>query len=255
MTINTMSGFQSQIKNAQSQNLHRARELQRERQERNEELSTGKKVNEAADNPAVMAIAAKMVSAYAGLTAQTNNVEAEMSRSNVADGALSDTQATLSRMNELTLQASNGILTDEDRSYIQLEVDQLSDQLSSISANTEFNTKPVFDNEGVALTEETLGSFEVDVTDSNALSQISGMSAAVSSMQAEVGAEYNGNESEVRSNNITAENTLGALSQMQDTDYAESTSALIKNNLLDQYRIQMQSQMQTQMINQMGALL
>ncbi|WP_010166351.1 flagellin [Candidatus Epulonipiscium viviparus] len=255
MAINSITGFQSSINNPQNQNINRTRELQREREERNEELSTGKKVNEAADNPAVMAIATKMVSAYIGLNAQSNNIESEMSRSNVADGALSDSQATLSRMNELALQANNGILTDEDRSYIQMEMDQLGEQLGSISKNTEFNTKAVFDEEGIDFSEDTLGSFSVDVTDPNALSQIRGMSSAVSSMQAEVGADYNANESEVRSNNITAENTMAAVSQMQDTDYAESTSAILKNNLLDQYRLQMQSQMQTQMINQMSIML
>ncbi|ONI44063.1 hypothetical protein AN641_08760 [Candidatus Epulonipiscioides gigas] len=253
MTIGASSGVGFSMQDYYKESLEKARE--KERQERSEELSTGKKINDAADNPATMAIATQMVANYIGLNAETTNIESEMSRSNVADGALSDSQATLSRMQELTMQAQNGILTDTDRSYIQAEMDELSKHLGSISGNTEFNTKEVFDGEGMDLNEETLGSFKVDVNDPDALSKIQGMSAAVSQLQAEEGAEYNGLESQASVNQTAADNMLTSASQMQDTNYAESTSALIKNNLLDQYRMQMQGQMQTQMMTQMSNLL
>jgi flagellin len=116
-----------------------------------ERLSTGLRINSAADDAAGLAISEKMRAQIKGLNQATNNAQDGISMIQTAEGALGETHAMLQRMRELAVQAANDTLTQEDRSYIQLEVDQLKEEIDRISTTTQFNKKQLLDGTGGAL--------------------------------------------------------------------------------------------------------
>lgn len=111
-----------------------------------EKLSSGYRINRAADDAAGLAISEKMRSQVRGLHRASQNIQDGMSFLNVADGALVEVHNMLQRMNELTIQAANDSNTYSDRSAIQREINQLLLQIESVNTDTEFNTQPVFDS-------------------------------------------------------------------------------------------------------------
>jgi flagellin len=92
-----------------------------------ERLSTGLRINGAADDAAGLAISEKMRAQYRGLDQATSNAQDGISMLQTAEGALSETHSILQRMRELSVQAANDTLTQDDRGYIQLEIDQLKE--------------------------------------------------------------------------------------------------------------------------------
>jgi flagellin len=116
-----------------------------------ERLSTGLRINSAADDAAGLAISEKMRSQIRGLDRATSNAQDGISMIQTAEGALSETQSILQRMRELSVQAANDTLTQEDRGYIQLEVDQLKEEITRIANTTQFNKKKLLDGSAAAL--------------------------------------------------------------------------------------------------------
>ncbi len=110
-----------------------------------EKLSSGYRINRAADDAAGLAISEKMRSQIRGLNQASTNAQDGISLIQTAEGALSESHAILQRMRELTIQAANGTETDEDRGNIQDEVSQLQSELDRISETTEFNTMKLLD--------------------------------------------------------------------------------------------------------------
>ncbi len=108
-------------------------------------LSTGKRINNAADDVAGLAISISMESQIRGLKQADKNVIDGISLIQTADAALASVNNMLDRILELTLQASNGIYTLYDRIKMQDEVNQLTEEIDHISFNTEFNTRRLFD--------------------------------------------------------------------------------------------------------------
>lgn len=106
-----------------------------------ERLSSGLRINRAADDAAGLAISEKMKGQINGLAQATRNAQDGISLIQTAEGALNETQSILQRMRELAVQAANDTNTAADRAQIQKEVDQLAKELSRISNTTEFNTK------------------------------------------------------------------------------------------------------------------
>ena len=115
------------------------------------ELSTGLRINSASDDAAGFAISEKMRSQISGLDRALQNSQDGISLLQTAEGALEQTNSMLQRMRELSLQASNGSLTSQDRQYIQLEIDQLKDQIDRIAETTQFNKKRILDGSSGAL--------------------------------------------------------------------------------------------------------
>ena len=114
-------------------------------------LSTGLRINSAADDAAGLAISEKMRAQYRGLDQATSNAQDGISMIQTAEGALNETHSILQRMRELSVQAANDTLTQEDRSYIQLEVDQLKEEITRISNTTQFNKKQLLDGSAAVL--------------------------------------------------------------------------------------------------------
>ena len=110
-----------------------------------EKLSSGMRVNRSADDAAGLTVSEKMRNQMRGLDQATRNVQDGISLLQVMDGGLSKIHEILSRQRELTVQALNGVYTMMDRLNIQIEIDQLSEEITAFAYNTEFNgIKPLF---------------------------------------------------------------------------------------------------------------
>lgn len=110
-----------------------------------EKLSSGLRINRAADDAAGLAISEKLRRQVRGLARATMNAQDGISMIQSAEGALNETHSILQRMRELAIQSSNDTLTSRDRLEIQKEVVQLRDDINRIAFNTEFNTKKLLD--------------------------------------------------------------------------------------------------------------
>ena len=110
-----------------------------------ERLSSGYKINRAADNAAGLAIMQKMNTQIAGLDRASMNGSDGISIIQTAEGALNEVEAMLQRIRELSVQAANGTNTTNDRAAIQNEIDELENEIDRISTDTEFNTKKILD--------------------------------------------------------------------------------------------------------------
>lgn len=110
-----------------------------------ERLSSGLRINRAADDAAGLAISEKMRSQIRGLEMAERNALDAVSLIQTAEGALQETQSILQRMRELSVQAANSTYTDEDRNHIQSEIDQLKEEIDRISSAAEFNNIDLLD--------------------------------------------------------------------------------------------------------------
>ena len=110
-----------------------------------ERLSSGLRINHAKDDPSGMAIAGKMNAQIDGLSRASRNSSDGISVLDTADGALTEVTSMLQRMRELSVQAANGTMSENDRAAIQKEIDNLVEEVDRISEATEFNTKTLLD--------------------------------------------------------------------------------------------------------------
>jgi len=117
-----------------------------------ERLSSGLRINRAADDAAGLAISEKMRAQIRGLNQAISNAQDGISLIQTAEGALNETHDILQRMRELSVQAANDTLTASDRQNIQQEIDQLIVEIDRIGNTTEFNTKKLLDGTSSALT-------------------------------------------------------------------------------------------------------
>ena len=110
-----------------------------------EKLSSGYKINRAADDAAGLSISEKMRGQIRGLNKASSNAQDGISLIQTAEGALNESHSILQRMRELSVQAANGTETDDDREAVNNEIKQLQDELTRISDTTEFNTMKLLD--------------------------------------------------------------------------------------------------------------
>ena len=169
-----------------------------------ERLSSGLRINRAADDAAGLSISEKMRGQINGLDQSSSNAQDSISLIQTAEGALDESHSILQRMRELSAQAANDTLTASDRVEIQNEIDQLSEELDRIGDTTEFNTKNLLDGSASALTStsdaetevhmrgsaENTGNFDINIKEAdignNQVQKTDIMSAAHENME-----EYN----------------------------------------------------------------
>jgi len=135
-----------------------------------ERLSSGLRINRAADDAAGLAISQKMRTQINGLRVAQRNAQDAISLVNTAEGALQETQSILQRMHDLALQAANDTLTTEDRLKIQDEIDALIAEIDRIAQNTEFNTKKLLN--GNVSGSSAIASYSNDTTSSAGISGV-----------------------------------------------------------------------------------
>lgn len=120
-----------------------------------EKLSSGYRINRAADDAAGLAMSEKMRRQIRGLTQGVKNTQDGVSLCQVADGALAEVDEMLHRITELSVKAANDTNTTEDRQYIQKEIHQILQEIDRVGENTTFNERKLFDG-SMELTEETV---------------------------------------------------------------------------------------------------
>ena len=113
-----------------------------------EKLSSGYKINRAADDAAGLSISEKMRKQIRGLTQASSNAQDGISAVQTAEGALTEVHDMLQRMNELAVKASNGTMSENDRSYVQNEIDQLVTEVDRVSETTKFNETYLLKGDG-----------------------------------------------------------------------------------------------------------
>jgi flagellin len=128
-----------------------------------EKLSSGLRINKAGDDAAGLAISEKMRGQIRGLDMAAKNAQDGISLIQTAEGALNETHSILQRMRELAVQSANDTNTSTDRAELQKEVDQLSEELSRIGNNTEFNTQKLLDG-------SFSGTFQIGANEGQSLS-------------------------------------------------------------------------------------
>ncbi|NLL49167.1 MAG: flagellin, partial [Firmicutes bacterium] len=110
-----------------------------------ERISTGLRINRAADDPSGLAISEKMRAQIRGLRQASRNSQDAISLLNVADGALNETHAILHRLREIAVYSATGTLTEQEREALQIEFNELVKAIDDIGGNTQFNTIDLLD--------------------------------------------------------------------------------------------------------------
>ncbi|MBU8871512.1 MAG: hypothetical protein KOO60_11660 [Gemmatimonadales bacterium] len=225
-----------------------------------EKLSSGRRLNRAADDAAGLAIANKLGEALKGLEQGMRNTYDGLSMAKASDGQMSMISQKLGRMRELTMVAANGTLSEEQRDSVQEEFEVLKEEISRVAESAEFNGTRLLDGSAGAvdialgdgtgevisldlshsLDADSLGLTDTRVDGSDggnaqrAMEDIDEAMASVSSYQSELGAGSNRLASASRGLAITAENTYASSSRIMDADFAVETSNLVRQQILAQ---------------------
>ncbi len=223
-----------------------------------EKLSSGYRINRAADDAAGLAVSEKLRSQIRGLQQAVRNAQDGISLIQTAEGALQETENILQRIRELAVQAANGTLTDSDRLAIDREAQQLLAEVDRIATNTEFNTQKLLNgnlagsitfqvgaNTGqvitVSIDTATTGALTLNGI---ALSSVASASAAIASLdtainkvseiRSKLGAVQNRLESTIANLSVTVENLMSADSRIRDVDVALEQVNFTKLSILQQ---------------------
>ena len=226
-----------------------------------EKLSSGYKINRAADDAAGLSISEKMRRQVRGLTQASANAQDGISMVQTAEGALNEVHDMLQRMNELAVKAENGTLKTDDRSYINAEVSQLKSEITRVASTTTFNEQNLLDGtfskNGCALqvgaekgqhiefkinsitaTALKLTVANVDATTAtNAGTLNDAVKKAINSVSEQrsaLGAVQNRLEHTINNLDNVVENTTSAESSIRDTDMATEMVKYSNNNILAQ---------------------
>lgn len=218
-------------------------------------LSSGSKINVAADDAAGLAISEKILSQTNGYDVGSSNAKDGVSLINIAEGALSGIHDSLQRIRELGVRASNGTFSDSDRQTFQAEIDGLKQSIQEVAKGTTFNTMKLLDGsmadidlatspEGGKLkiqlvnsTLESLGIADFDVTKDFDLTVIDNAIEKVSEARSTLGAQSNALGHTINYNDYASYNLTAANSQIRDTDYGTEIIKKNRDEALQQYRI------------------
>jgi len=229
-------------------------------------LSSGFRVNSAADDAAGLAISESMKSQIRSYTVAERNAADGISMAQTAEGALGEVHEVLGRMRELAMQASNGSLTDTDRGYLQTEFSSLSNEISRIQDSTNFNGTALIGSgaatsvtfqvglnsntsdqiavnfNGLSLTSVTGSTVGTRAGALASLSEIDTAIGTVSASRSNFGASMN--KLEVATNNIQTMriNISSANSRIRDVDVAEESAKMAKSQVLTQSSISILAQ-------------
>ena len=224
-----------------------------------EKLSSGYKINRAADDAAGLAISEKMRRQIRGLTQAVANAQDGISCVQTAEGALTEVHDMLQRMNELAVKAANGTNQSEDQDYIQKEVNALISEIDRVAETTTFNEKMLLDGnfksvglqvgaEGTkensitlnisAMSASGIGVKSVSVSScsaaKSAITTIKSAIKTVNEMRSNLGAVQNRLEHTINNLNNVVENTTSAESAIRDTDMATEMVRYSNNQILAQ---------------------
>jgi flagellin len=213
-----------------------------------EKLSSGFRINRAADDAAGLAISEGLRSQVGGLQVGVRNAQDGISVAQTAEGALTEVHSMLQRMNDLAVQYNNGTQNTDSQAALKSEFDALNTEISRIETNTKFNGVALFG--GSANTTFQVGysstdTIDVDLsykpsTDTASLDIANGSDAvqtaitAVSTARANLGAIQNRFEHTINNLNVAVENLSASESRIRDTDMASEMVNFTKSQILSQ---------------------
>lgn len=232
-----------------------------------ERLSSGLRINRAADDAAGLAISEKLRSQVNGLNQAQSNAQDGVSLIQTAEGAMNETHAMLQRMRTLTVQASSDTNTSSDRAAIQKEVGALLKEIDSTTERTQFNGMNLLDgtftgkslqigaNSGQTMSVDIkemnvsgLGLTGLDLTTTgatglaSALGKIDKAISTVSDQRADLGALQNRLDHTIKNLGVSAENLAASESRIRDTDMAKEMTNFTRSQILQQAGTAMVSQ-------------
>ena len=222
-----------------------------------EKLSSGYRINRAADDAAGLSISEKMRSQIRGLNKASSNAQDGISAIQTAEGALNEAHSILQRMNELATQSANDTNTTADRTAVQSEVNALTNELSRIASTSQFNTQNLLDgtftgknlqvgalkNQKITISIRNMNAKALGVDSLNVKSFIKAGSAMtliqkaiskVSGQRSDLGALQNRLEHTVNNLDNISENTQTAESRIRDTDMASEMVQYSATSIIQQ---------------------
>lgn len=224
-----------------------------------ERLSSGFRINSAADDAAGLQITNRMTSQINGLNQAVRNANDGISVAQTAEGALQETTNMLQRMRELVVQADNGINNEEDLAAIQQEIGELIEEIDRVATTTQFSGRNILngdfdgvtflvgsqglEDEQVTITIGDMGSVELGIDgvlvedgfiSENLLSDIDAAIETVGQTRSELGATQNRFQSTIANLSNISENVSAARSRIMDTDYAAETAQLTRFQITQQ---------------------
>ena len=215
-----------------------------------ERLSSGYRINRAADDAAGLAISEKLRGQIRGLSQAQRNAQDGVSLVQTAEGSLNEVHSMLQRVRELAVQYQNGTLSDSDKAAITAEATQLASEIERIGSSADFNGIKLLDGTGgtisfqvgandgdvIAVDTATLtdkvGSIDVSQTD--AISAIDAAIGNVSSLRSSFGAVQNRLEHTLNNLSTYQENLTASESRIRDVDMASEMVEFSKNQILQQ---------------------
>jgi len=248
--------------NTNVSSLNAQRQLFNSGQELNtsfERLSSGFRINRAADDAAGLQITDRMTSQVQGLNQAVRNANDAISLSQTAEGALQEVTQSLQRVRQLAVQSQNGINTSADRLALQKEVSALKTEISRVAQTTQFAGVDVlsggysaaflvganagqtisinlsrsggFGASGLGLTSTSV---QTAAEASAAIASIDSAISTIGATRADLGALQNRFQSTIRNLSNITENVSGARSRIKDTDFATETASLTRNQIIQQ---------------------
>ena len=223
-----------------------------------EKLSSGYRINRAADDAAGLSISESMRRQIRGLTQASRNAQDGVSFAQTAEGALAEVQDMLQRMNELLVQAANGTNSETQIGYINDEISNLKDEIDRIGSDTTFNGQKLFDasnkraifvgaesdDDDITIEVHDLSSDEIGIGNVGEAEDNAGSKAniadvkkaleTISSWRSELGAKQNRLEHSINNLDNIVENTTAAESRIRDTDMATEMVKYSNANILAQ---------------------
>lgn len=222
-----------------------------------ERLSTGRRINSAADDAAGLSIATGFTSDIRGLNQGIRNANDGIALAQTAEGALEEVTNLLQRVRELAVQSQNGTLDDTDRGFLDTEVTEIAAQIDDILSNTEFNGISVFGTGGSdvsvniqldASRSVTITSTAIDTTNLNAagldvssaanaataITNVDTGLQAVNTTRSSLGAGQNRLQAAINNLTETSTNLADARSRIEDADFGAESTALAKAQILSQ---------------------
>ena len=250
INTNTKSLIAQQALNVNNRGLSKAME----------QLSTGKRINTAADDAAGLAISNKMTSQIRGLTQGVRNANDAISMIQTAEGATNEVTNMLQRMRELAVQAANGSYSNDDRTSLQSEFSELQAEITRISNNTEWNGTKITDGTMSAVTFQVGANSAQTITvtfkdidgmtgmttavvsatistvavANSAISAVDTALATIDTFRSDMGAKIN--RLTYAADNLTnvITNTGASRSRILDADYAKTATDLARTQIIQQ---------------------
>jgi flagellin len=255
------------------------RQVDRNLQKSLEKLSTGMRINRAADDAAGLSVSEQLRTQVRGLNMGARNIQDGVALLNIAEGALIEVESMLQRMRELSIQSANDTLTSKERSYIEIEVTQLKSEVDRIVLGTQYNSQQLLNGtapwgtvpggilhigpnnnanadtityqiNAMNTTSLTInGTANLSVTSqlssTAAISRLDTALSSVNTLRANLGAMVNRLEHALTNQENQETNMQAAESVIRDADFAYETSVFTRNQILSQSSTSMLAQANT----------